>query len=115
MSRSRRAFLMLAYGTCILGIIPALATVPVVRWPMVIVFVPKTWGCWTPSIHGLNLWLRMGVNNNYLLNWDDPPSILGGLLVPLSISGHSDSSIAPTLLPATHWKASLVAWKITHS
>ena len=44
---------------------------------MVIVFVPKTWGCFcSPSIHGLNSWrYKWGVRSTYIfttIHWDDP-------------------------------------------
>ena len=50
-------------------IIPGLGSV--VNWPMVIVFVPKTWGCGTPSKGAeLHTWLINGCDPTET-NWDD--------------------------------------------
>ena len=41
---------------------------------MVIVFVPKTWGCWTPLPNGRTSRHIHGGDPNYLRpSWDDPP------------------------------------------
>jgi len=47
---------------------------------MVIVFVPKTWGCGTPSKWPFTPWLING--GRPLTNWDDPPSTVAGWSIP---------------------------------